>query len=115
MNQVPGVVSTRPSSLEDGLQPHATLLSELARKYIWWSTADEAMEFPARVAAQVMNIGVFEDVVRLAHALGNDCLRSVLQNAESGQFNERSWHYWHYRLGLATTDRVPPLPVRRIP
>jgi hypothetical protein len=27
--------------------------------------------------------------------------------------NERSWTYWHYRLGLSAVDHVPPLPVRR--
>ncbi len=32
---------------------------------------------------------------------------------ETGQFNERSWAYWHYRLGLATLEQVPPMPVRK--
>jgi hypothetical protein len=30
-------------------------------------------------------------------------------------FDARSWHYWHYRLGLAEPDKVPPLPSRVIP
>jgi len=96
------------------LQQHADLLTALAGKYIWWLSPAEAMEMPARVVAQVMNIGVFEDVRIMAEALGDDCLRSVLQHAEAGQFNDRSWAYWHYRLGLAEPDRVPPQPVRRI-
>jgi hypothetical protein len=36
-----------------------------------------------------------------------------VKTAEAGWFNDRSWHYWNYRLGLAAVDRVPPLPVRR--
>ena len=32
-------------------------LMALARKYIWWKTAEEAVEFPYRVFAQVMNSG----------------------------------------------------------
>jgi len=94
---------------------HRELLLGLAGKYIWWLSAEEAMGFPARVIAQVMNLGVFADVGRLAEALGEDCLREVLRHAEAGQFSDRSWHYWHYRLGLATVGQVPPLPTRHIP
>ena len=96
------------------LKQHAALLTALAGKYVWWLTPAEAMELPARVVAQVMNIGVFEDVRIMAETLGDDCLRSVLQHAEAGQFNNRSWAYWHYRLGLAEPDQVPPQPIRRI-
>ncbi len=101
--------------LEEELRPHGALLTEFARRYIWWLSPEEALEFPARVVAQVMNIGVFQDAARLAEALGDDGLRAVLRQAEAGQFNARSWHYWHYRLGLAEPGQVPPLPVRRIP
>lgn len=93
---------------------NAGLLTELAGKYIWWLTPAEAMDFPARVVTQVMNIGEFDDVTLMAEALGGDCLRTALRHAEAGQFNERSWHYWHYRLGLAAPGHVPSLPVRRI-
>jgi hypothetical protein len=44
---------------------------------------------------------------------GSFFLREVLKHAEAGQFNERSWAYWHYRLELANVDQVPALPVRR--
>lgn len=101
--------------LAEELRPHHALLIELARRYIWWLAPEEAMEYPARVVAQVMNIGVFQDAARLAEAVGDDGLRAVLRQAEAGQFNARSWHYWHYRLGLAEPGQVPPLPVRHIP
>jgi hypothetical protein len=88
-------------------------LKPFASKYIWWKTADEAVEMPERVIAQVMNLGDWDDVCALASLVGDDVLRDVLAHAEIGQFNERSWHYWHYRLGLAKdVGQVPPMPKR---
>ena len=89
------------------------LLKPLASKYIWWKTPDEAVSMPERIIAQVMNIGDYADVQMLVAQVGEDVLRKVLSHAEAGQFNERSWAYWHYRLGLAEVDCVPALPVRR--
>ncbi len=90
------------------------VLDRLARKYLWWKTPDEAMATPERVIAQVMNLGDFEDVQTLANRVGDEVLRDVLTHAEAGQFNARSWAYWHYRLGLAEVDHVPPMPARRL-
>ena len=67
---------------------------------------------PERVMAQVMNIGDYGDVQLLANQVGDEVLRGVIAHAEAGQFNERSWTYWHYRLGLAALEQVPPLPAR---
>ena len=92
---------------------HQDALKPLASKYIWWKTPEEAVAMPERVIAQVMNIGDYSDVQALVAQVGNEALRNVLLHAEAGQFNERSWHYWHYRLGLAELEQVPPLPVRR--
>lgn len=89
-------------------------LESLARRYIWWDSPAKAMAFPDRIIAQVMNIGDFDDVQALAKQVGDDVLRRVLLHAEAGQFNARSWTYWHYRLGLAELDRVPPMPVRKV-
>ena len=88
-------------------------LKRLAAKYIWWKTPDEAVETPERVIAQVMNIGDYADVQQLVQQAGVDVLREVIAHAQAGQFDPRSWAYWHYRLGLATVDHVPPLPERR--
>ena len=90
-------------------------LRRMASRYVWWKSPDEALEYPERVIAQVMNIGDWKDVVELADTVGEDGLRRVLREAEIGQFNARSWHYWHYRLGLAEYGLrpVPPMPVRR--
>jgi hypothetical protein len=88
-------------------------LKQLAAKYIWWKTPDEAVAMPERVIAQVMNIGDYADVHALATLVGDDVLRTVLTHAEAGQFSARSWAYWHYRLGLASVDQVPAAPVRK--
>lgn len=88
-------------------------LKPLASKYIWWKTPDDAVAMPQRVIAQVMNIGDYADVQALATQVGDDALKQVLSHAEAGQFNERSWAYWHYRLGVASLGQVPALPVRR--
>lgn len=90
------------------------LLKSLAQKYIWWKTPEEAVSMPGRVIAQVMNIGDYADVQLLVSTVGDEALREVIRDAEPGQFNERSWTYWHYRLGLSDIDQVPALPTRRV-
>lgn len=89
------------------------ILGQFAAKYIWWKTPGEALQYPDRVIAQVMDIGDYGDVQRLVAHVGDEYLREVLARAEIGQFTARSWAYWHYRLGLATPGKVPPMPLRR--
>ena len=89
-------------------------LKPFAERYIWWMTPDEAVKMPDRVVAQVMNIGDWDDTQALLRLVGEDYFREVLQHAEIGQFNARSWHYWHYRLGVAAHGQVPPMPTRRL-
>ncbi len=88
-------------------------LLRLAAKYIWWKTPEDAVLYPDAVIAMVMNLGDYEDVQALANEVGEDRLRQVIRRAEAGQFNEKSWTYWHYRLGLAEPGAVPALPKRR--
>jgi hypothetical protein len=91
-----------------------TVLKRFASKYVWWKAPDEAILMPERVIAQVMNIGDYADVLILVSQISEAVLREVLAHAQAGQFNARSWHYWHYRLGLATLDNVPALPTRKL-
>ena len=92
-------------------EAHA-LLRYLAGKYVWWKTPEEAIAFPRRGIAQVMNIGDYADVQALANQVGEEVLKDVIRTAEAGEFDARSWSYWHYRLGLAEVEEVPPLPGR---
>lgn len=95
-------------------QPDREMLKHYAAKYIWWKMPDEAVEMPERVVAQVMDIGDFEDVQALAEAAGDDYLRQVIAHAEAGMFSEKSWTYWHYRLGLANPGEDITMPERRV-
>lgn len=90
-------------------------LKPFASKYVWWKAPEEAVAKPERVIAQVMDIGDYGDVQTLISEVGEEVLREVLTHAEAGQFNARSWAYWHYRLGLAGLGEVPMLPSRRFP
>jgi hypothetical protein len=89
------------------------LLTSLARKYIWWKTPDDALLFPLRVVAQVMNIGDYDDVQALSIELTENSLKDVLLQAEAGQFSPKAWAYWHYRLGLSLPLEVPSMPSRK--
>jgi hypothetical protein len=89
------------------------LLRRLAARYVWWKRPDEAVAMPERVIARTMDIGDYDDLQTLAEQAGDECLRRVVRHAEAGQFSERSWAYWHYRLGLARPGQLPPLPKRR--
>lgn len=90
------------------------LLLDLAGKYVWWKRPSEAVSQPQRVIAQVMDIGDYADVQRLAEIAGDAVLREALIHAEAGQFSERSWSYWHYRLGMSAPGKVPPMPARKL-
>lgn len=91
-----------------------TLLLRWAGRYIWWKLPEEAMRYPHRILAQVMNMGDYADVQEMVEAFGDNTLRNILRQAEIGQFNDRSWAYWHYRLGLAAPGYVPPQPARKV-
>jgi hypothetical protein len=85
----------------------------LARRYIWWLSPDESLALPLRVVAQVMNVGTMADCATLESHFGRPGMRRALQRAQPGWFNERSWKFWHYRLGLTRWGAEPPsLPTR---
>ncbi|MGH9893896.1 MAG: hypothetical protein ACREA0_18310 [bacterium] len=95
-------------------QIDSEILWQFAAKYIWWKTPREALRYPERVIAQVMDIGDYDDVQKLVGQLSTEYLRQLLIRAEIGQFSPRSWAYWHYRLGLAAPLKVLPVRARRI-
>ena len=87
------------------------LLAQLTGKYLWWTPGGAPHE-SRRVIAQVMELGTHEDAEALRAALGDDALKDTLRAAHPGWFSGKSWHYWHYALGLARLGGVPPLPRR---
>jgi len=89
-------------------------LEKFASKYVWWKTTHEAIQYPDRVVARVMNLGDYEDVQALVHGVDSAYLRQVLTGAEAGQFDARSRAYGHYRLGLSEPGMLPALPARKV-
>ncbi|MDN5938716.1 MAG: hypothetical protein L0H83_08630 [Salinisphaera sp.] len=93
----------------------ADLLKPWARRYLWWQSPERALQKPLRVIAQVMNIGDYDDVQSLIREVGTEPFVEAIAQAEAGQFNDRSWAYWHYRLGLAQPQNLPAPPPRCLP
>jgi hypothetical protein len=92
-----------------------SLLRRMAKKYVWWLSPAEALGRPHLVVSQVMELGDYDDAIRLESTLGRNALADALREAQPGRFSLRSWTYWHYRLGLASPGAVPPLPERALP
>lgn len=92
-----------------------TYLLQMSKKYIWWQDAEVSMQFPNYIIARVMNMGTWEDICALVKFFSYDRLREVLTTAEAGQFNARSWHYWHYKLMDCVLGDIPPMPQRQLP
>lgn len=92
-----------------------SLLLRLAAHYIWWKSPEEAIQFPTRIIAQVMELGTYEDILELTQTINSEILKTVIKTAEPGWFSPESWHYWNYRLGLCEIGKVPPLPQKKIP
>ena len=65
--------------------PSASDLKPFA-KYLWWKTPDEAVARPERLYAQVMDIGDYDDVLRLVALVGEGELRRVSMSEKSVQF-----------------------------
>ena len=84
----------------------------MARKYVWWQDPRITLDDPRLLIAQVMTLGTLDDVRWLIDRVTADDLRQVLREPPVGIFNERSWRFWHLRLGCRP---IPPLPTRRPP
>ncbi len=102
---------------EDERRAERALL-RFADSYIWWKTPEDAVRYPDRVLAQVMDIGTFEDCRAMRAAFGDERLRRVLRCAEPGWFRARSWAFWQAALGIDAGPRpvrrkLPPAPWER--
>ena len=84
----------------------------MARKYVWWQPPDVTLKDRRLLLAQMMNLGSVADIRWLLSRVPTSELRRVLRDPPTGIFNGRSWNFWHLRLGLTPTPR---LPARRLP
>lgn len=88
-------------------------LTRLAQSYVWWKPVPEVIANPSELIPRIMDMGDWGDVQLIANKLGEAPFHRAIEQAVIGQFSPRSWHYWHYRLGLARAGQVPPLPANR--
>jgi hypothetical protein len=85
---------------------------DLARRLVWFTSPEAALDEPRTFLAHVMTFGLLEDVLLVRSALGTDAFRQVLDQPPAGIFDARSWAYWNL---LYERWPTPPLPERLIP
>jgi hypothetical protein len=90
--------------------PDIPELQALARRVIWFKSPSDAISMPAHFVAHVLTFGTHEDVTVLRRFVSDDELRDALACAPPGVFDDRSWAYWHLKLGRYP---APPLPARQ--
>ncbi len=91
--------------------PDVPELHALARRVVWFKPPSEAIAMPVHFIAHVLTYGTHEDVSVLRRFVPDDDLREALASAPPGVFDDRSWAYWHLKLGCYP---APPLPARTI-
>ena len=85
-------------------------LDKLISRYVWWENSDWAYNHPTVFLANLMNFGTWEDTQLARKILGDDILKTALQEAPPGYFGRRAWNYWHLKYGITP---IPPLPKRK--
>jgi len=78
----------------------------LARRYLWWP-GTSGPHSAARSVAQIMNLGTYEDIMRLEALVPPAALTRLMSNAQPGWFSPRSWEFWRGRLGADLPDDPP--------
>jgi len=85
-------------------------LRKAAERCVWFEPPEQAVEDLPRLAAHILTYGSVEDVAALLKQLREEELRSLLDSAPPGIFDERSWAYWNLMVGRYET---PPMPTRK--
>jgi len=86
-------------------------LKQLAHCYVWWNTPEWAIAHADILIANIMNLGNWNDIQALRKEVGDDILKTVLQQAPAGYFTYRSWDYWHVKFDIIP---IPSLPARKL-
>ncbi|MDR1191792.1 MAG: hypothetical protein LBK60_09065 [Verrucomicrobiales bacterium] len=82
-----------------------TLLEELARRYIWWKTPDESLSDQRYFLQHAMRRCLFNDLKILEQFFGKEDFIDALQHPTAGIMDEKSWVYWHWKLGFDRLSR----------
>lgn len=89
------------------------LVEEISRRYLWWQAAEGAQHSPARMLAQIMNLGTYDDIRRIEAVFDPSDLAKVLADAEPGWFSARSWAFWKGRLSMSAGQTIQEEPPKR--
>ena len=90
----------------------AALVNDIARPYLWWAPAGQAHGF-VREVAEIMNLGTYDDILRLESAVDGPAPAAVMGRAQPGWFDARSWEFWRGRLSARIGAALPGTPPRR--
>jgi hypothetical protein len=82
----------------------------LARRLVWFESAEDALADPIRFVAYAFARATHEDMKILRRIVTDDDLREALDNAPPGIIDPRSWAYWNAIMGRYPP---PPPPMRR--
>ncbi len=88
-------------------------MAEFARKYLWWEPVAGQPHSEPRIIAQTMNLGTYDDILRLERTVGKSRLVEIMLSAEPGWISDRSWEFWRGRLSFATGKPIPDKAPRR--
>ncbi len=89
------------------------VIAEFGRRYLWWEPVGGQPHSEARIIAQTMNLGTYDDILLLEQTVGHPRLVQIMLHAEPGWINDRSWEFWRGRLALATGAAIPDRAPRR--
>jgi hypothetical protein len=89
------------------------LIAEFGRKYIWWQPVGDAPHSEERIIAQAVDLGTYDDILRMEQTLGCERLAQVMLNAAPGWLSDRSWEFWRGRLSYRLGRALPEEPPRR--
>ena len=87
-------------------------LLDLAKKYVWWKTAEVEVNQLPHLMAQVFTFGTWNDAYAMYIHLGDQHCKELLKEAPPGIFNKKSWNFWHL---LLKEQQIPALPARKLP
>ena len=83
----------------------------LARRLVWFESAENALADPVRFMAYAFARATHEEMQALRIFLDDSDLREALDKAPPGIIDPRSWAYWNLRLGRYP---APQMPGRRL-
>ena len=92
-------------------EKYSERMAAIARRVCWWEPAEVTLCDTPLFLCRVMVLGSWEGAGLAIDHYGREAFREALKAAPPGLFDNRSWHYWHHRLGLLP---VPKRPERMI-